>query len=239
MMVEDRHIEDLLPAYAMGSLDKGELAVVQKHLRACASCRAVLMEYEEVVGALGFAVPPTEPSPELKDRVLAGLKRRRRVPFRRGAGRLGKILFGPKTATVWATTGVIVVIFLVSFNVVLWLRLHRAETASPRHYSQVVELSSTESAPGAMGIIIYRSGDTSATLIVEDLPELSPARQYQLWLIRDGRRTSGGVFSVSPQGYATLLVSASVSIDSYQAFGITVEPAGGSPGPTGPKVLGS
>jgi anti-sigma-K factor RskA len=28
-------------------------------------------------------------------------------------------------------------------------------------------------------------------------------------------------------------------LDTYSALGITIEPAGGSPAPTGPKVLGS
>jgi hypothetical protein len=32
------------------------------------------------------------------------------------------------------------------------------------------------------------------TLVVEHLPELGEAFQYQLWFIWNGKRTSGGVF---------------------------------------------
>jgi anti-sigma-K factor RskA len=59
------------------------------------------------------------------------------------------------------------------------------------------------------------------------------------WLIENGQRTSGGVFSVSQEGYGSLRVSSPQPLSNYSAFGITVEPVGGSPGPTGNKVLGS
>ena len=75
------------------------------------------------------------------------------------------------------------------------------------------------------------------TLVVDHLPNLEAERQYQLWLVRDGIRTSGGIFSVSEEGYASLIVSSPDPLDSYQAFGITIEPSGGSPGPTGERVL--
>jgi anti-sigma-K factor RskA len=57
-------------------------------------------------------------------------------------------------------------------------------------------------------------------------------------LIRDGQRTNGGVFSVNPDGYASLELYSPLPLIQYQAIGITIEPWGGSPGPTGPKVLG-
>ena len=49
------HVEDLLPAYALGCLDPGELEAVRRHLERCASCRSALARYEEVVGALGLS----------------------------------------------------------------------------------------------------------------------------------------------------------------------------------------
>jgi anti-sigma-K factor RskA len=72
---------------------------------------------------------------------------------------------------------------------------------------------------------------------VDHLEPLGPDQQYQLWLIKDGR-ISGGVFDVGDDGYGSLTVRAPDPLDSY-TFGVTVEPAGGSPGPTGPRVLAS
>jgi anti-sigma-K factor RskA len=76
------------------------------------------------------------------------------------------------------------------------------------------------------------------TLMVDHLPPLGQDQQYQLWLIKDGKRTSGGVFSVNLDGYGSLWVTSPEWLANYSALGITIEPTGGSPGPTGAKVLG-
>jgi anti-sigma-K factor RskA len=57
-------------------------------------------------------------------------------------------------------------------------------------------------------------------------------------LIQDGERTSGGVFSVKQGGYAAKVIYAPLPLADYSSFGVTIEPAGGSPSPTGDKVLG-
>ena len=77
-----------------------------------------------------------------------------------------------------------------------------------------------------------------ATLSITDLPKLPADKQYQLWLIQDGQRDSGAVFSVDTNGSAQVNIDAKRPLTEYRAFGITIEPAGGSPGPTGERVLG-
>jgi anti-sigma-K factor RskA len=104
---------------------------------------------------------------------------------------------------------------------------------------RVVALAGTEAAPAATGTIVISGDGEYGTLVVDGLPPLDAARQYQLWLIEDGQRTSGGVFSVSSEGYGAMEIASPEPLSRYSAFGITVEPAGGSPGPTGDKVLGS
>jgi anti-sigma-K factor RskA len=76
------------------------------------------------------------------------------------------------------------------------------------------------------------------SLAVTHAPLLTEDQQYQIWLIQDGVRTSGGVFSVNEDGYGNLMVSAEQPLDSFQSFGVTIEPLGGSPQPTGEKILG-
>jgi anti-sigma-K factor RskA len=67
---------------------------------------------------------------------------------------------------------------------------------------------------------------------------LGSDQQYQLWLVLDDERTSGGVFSVDYYGYGAMVIHAPRPLNEYTSFGVTVEPAGGSPAPTGEKVLG-
>jgi anti-sigma-K factor RskA len=89
----------------------------------------------------------------------------------------------------------------------------------------------------AKGLMVLTGDGRSGTLVVDGLPKLGPERQYQLWLIQDGQRTSGGVFSVDSWGYGAMVIESERPLDSFQSVGVTIEPAGGSPGPTGEKVL--
>jgi anti-sigma-K factor RskA len=103
---------------------------------------------------------------------------------------------------------------------------------------QFVHMNGTQAAPAAQGVIVISADGDHGTLVVDNLPSLQAGKQYQLWLIDDGKRTDGGVFSVDKDGYGSLWVSSPRPLVSYASFGVTIEPQGGSPGPTGQKVLG-
>ena len=126
----------------------------------------------------------------------------------------------------------VLVIALIASN--LWWWRQTSQTSVMR----TVTLSGTETAPQASGTVIMSVDGDHGALVVDGLAVLDADHQYQLWLIKDGQRTSGGVFSVDDEGYAVLWVSAPASLSSFDAVGVTVEPAGGSPSPTGEKVLG-
>jgi anti-sigma-K factor RskA len=103
----------------------------------------------------------------------------------------------------------------------------------------IVNLEGTTNAPGSTGYLMVFKNENVGVLAVEDIPVLDTKHQYQLWLVRDGKRSNGGVFSVSQNGYGTLRIMADQPLANFQSFGITVEPWGGSPQPTGKKVLGT
>lgn len=74
-------------------------------------------------------------------------------------------------------------------------------------------------------------------LEANDFPPLAPGMAYQLWLIKDGQRTSGGLFTVSDTGSGTLIFTPPDTLEAFDGMGITPEPASGSPGPTAPPVV--
>jgi anti-sigma-K factor RskA len=84
---------------------------------------------------------------------------------------------------------------------------------------------------------LYNCDGDQAILVVYGLPQPPAGQVYQLWLIHNGQRDSGGLFTVDDKGYAVLLVRSLHRFSEYQAIGVTNEPAGGSPGPTGTRVL--
>jgi anti-sigma-K factor RskA len=232
-MMSHSEIEELLPTLALGCLRAGQRREVLRHLRGCPACRLSYARYEEVAGLLALGTAGTAPPADLKQKILEGL------PPRPSPRALRQGFWArPRLAPAWAAAGLLLLAVLAGANALLWRQLRRQEVRSALLASQLVALEATESAPLARGLLVINAGEATATLVVEGLPELAEDRSYQLWLIREGQRTTGGLFTVSPGGFGVLTVAAPLALGSYQAFGITEEPAGGSPGPTGPKLLG-
>ncbi|MEJ2747010.1 MAG: anti-sigma factor [Anaerolineae bacterium] len=237
--IEHQAILDLIPAYALGSLDAEEAQIVTRHLTSCADCQAELATFEAVVDVLPLAAPEIEPSPALKGRLMNQIHAKPHddtasLPESTGpslwqqfATALSDFLAGPR----WRPAAVLAVLLLLIGSFFIWRQLNPPPTQ--------FALTATEAAPGAQGVIevVGRNG-RQATLTVTGLPALDPSSQYQLWLIQDGQRISGGVFSVEADGSQTITIDAPQPVPDYAAFGITIEPAGGSPGPTGERVLG-
>ena len=91
-------------------------------------------------------------------------------------------------------------------------------------------------APGAYGTVVLDPKDNGGVLAVRGLPRLESGRIYQLWLFKLSDRRSCGVFSVSGDGYGNLLLEVPKDFREFTGIGITIEPAGGSPQPTGRLV---
>jgi len=235
----NEHVIDYLPAYALGCLDKDEAKLVRSHLQSCATCRGELSVYQSIVEELPFAAQEHRPPADLKTRILERIQQ----PESRGVGpRLrawwdAVIQSYQRIAPAWGLASMVFVLALIVSNYYFWQQAAVAQNLAHDNL-QVVALTGTETNPEARGmIVISRDGD-HGTLVADGLPVLDEDHQYQLWLIRDGDRVSGGVFSVKEDGYVSMWVGAPDPLGSYSAFGITIEPAGGSPGPTGTKVLG-
>jgi anti-sigma-K factor RskA len=76
-------------------------------------------------------------------------------------------------------------------------------------------------------------------LVASDLPIPDESQQYQLWMKKNGRQVSGGVFPVTSTGYAVVEIQSKESLSNFRSFEITLEPAGGSSTPTGPLFMSS
>ena len=234
---EHQAIIDLLPAYALNSLDAEEAEMVHQHLASCPQCQGELSAFEAVVDALPLAAPEIEPPAALKGQLMRQIQAAPHgktavasqpapSPWQRFTAAWADFWAGPR----WQPVAVLVILVALIAGFLIWRQLNPPT-------SQYV-LTPTEAAPGAQGVIEVVGNGREAILSVTGLPELDPARQYQLWLIKDGQRTSGGVFSVEADGSQNITINAPQPLADYAAFGITIEPAGGSPGPTGERVLG-
>jgi anti-sigma-K factor RskA len=237
-MSGETHVTELLSAYALGCLDQEDEVLVSEHLATCPACRAELGSYQAVVDRLAWAAPDAVPPARLKQRLLQRVGAtppltlpEPRLPWWEQLAGLWR-----RVAPAW---GVVSLVLILALAAALLLSGRPVdESATGPGGLRVVALTGTAAAPGSTGTIVISADGEYGTLVVDGLAPLGEAQQYQLWLIRDGARASGGVFSVSPTGYGALWISSPEPLSTYPSFGITIEPAGGSPGPTGDKVLG-
>ncbi len=240
-MKPESHVTDQIAAYALNILEAAEATEVAAHLTACPACQAELQAYEALVGELAVTIPQIDPSPSLKTQLLqevnhAGATAVAPPPAKPRPSPQPRWRTWFQKRPLWQPVLVVVLVLILISNFQLRQRLDEATT--PANFGTVT-LTSAEENSSATGIIIITADGQHGTLVVQNLPTLPETEAYQLWLVKDGQRTDAGVFNVDEDGYRAYWVHAPEPLGSYENFGITIEPASGSPGPTGDKVLGN
>jgi anti-sigma-K factor RskA len=207
---DENHVIDMLPGFVLGALTDEDTSQVAAHLSGCQTCQAELARLQQVADDLPLALTQAVPPPRVKENLMGLIHARQPNAAALKQPTLWQKLAGFIRQPLPAL-GVALVVLLAIGNILLLrqLNLTSHQTSAPM---RVVALANTQDAPGAVG-----------TLIMD----------------QNGQRSSGGVFSVNPDGYASHEILAPLPVSQYDSIGITVEPFGGSPGPTGAKVLGS
>lgn len=229
----DWHPTESLPAYSLGCLEHGEAEQVRKHLLTCMPCQSELKSLESVCMRLADTVPPALPGPELKQRLMSG--HRSPGSYAWFDGLLNR---WPRLVPVAVLASISLVVLFGTTSLFFWQQSKSFQPLRVYAEKDFVLLKGTENMPAAEGRLIADQNSGQGLLLVNALRPLETTMQYQLWLIRDGQRTSGAIFSVDERGMASILVSSAQPLFHYDSFGITIEPYGGSPAPTGQKVLG-
>lgn len=234
--------EALLGAHALGALTEAEARQVEAHLAVCDQCAARAAEFHQIAEGLMLAVPEAAPPARLRASLIAALEESSAEAPRRAPA---KLRLG------WA--GALAAAALLALNLAQWVRSaslqtqleslaaeqRAAQTAQAlRSYpsSQVLELQADE----IRGTLVFDLDFPVAVLYIWGLEDPGPQQAYQAWLISaDGTRTSGGLLQLPPdRGFAWLVLRAPQALREYRGLGLTLEPAGGSPLPTGPRILG-
>jgi anti-sigma-K factor RskA len=228
-------------AYNLGSLDADEREQFERHLPTCQSCQADLRAYQSLMGELALAVPQVEPPARLRRAILqktAPAAAQPTQPGRRFSATswLGQLFQTHRTT--WVIASLLVILALIATNVFIVVQYNQRQQAEAMPFHVVILHDASNPQDDLNGMLVISDDGQFGTLITDNLKVLTAQSNYQLWLVKDGTRTSGGVFSVNDAGYGWLKITSKTSLLSYQSFGVTVEPAGGSMAPTGLKVLG-
>jgi anti-sigma-K factor RskA len=253
----ENHIEDLLPFYALDALTEEEREQVEAYLAVHPEARAQAEEMVRAASALHQAVSPVEPAPRTRTALMARVAADERASSQvhtTPAPRLNRFasLFRPLGFAV-AALGLIWIL-LLNLQVVGLNRqvtaLHEALAAQSISLDQIIQklpkgtptdtitvsLKGTDVEPQAQGQLIATPTSQSAVLVVTGLPPLESGKTYQVWLI-SGAPVSAGLLTVDANGQGVLIITSQEAIGSFKSLGISVEPEGGSPQPTGDIVV--
>ena len=259
MSIHDE-IQELIPAYVLDGVGDAERKLVERHLPQCDVCTGVFASYQPIADLLPYAAKPVEPPADLKYRVLAATLPKVQPRPERTPALIESVLVGLSNlfrSPALSAVTLLLIAALGFWNVSLQNQITQqtalAQQASSEMTrqralvstiaysdSQPLRMQSTEAAPKAVGRLYAAPELNAYALIIYDMPTPAHGMVYQFWLIdTNGDRTSGGTFTVDSQGRSWQLFRAPKALNNYQGVGITVEPEGGSAGPTGPKMMGT
>lgn len=223
-------IRELLPAYAIGAVEPDDARQIEAALAQHPDLRDELAGYQAVSDALLLAVPQIEPRPALRDAIMQraeGGRNIRPLPPHRG------LLYAMAAAT-------IIVILLGVFFLTQDGELDEADriTAIVEDAAAIrIDFTGEDDFEAVQGAFIIAPDNQQAVLSVNNLDVLDDSRAYQLWLLRgEDQRISGLVFRPD-QSDTMQLVTLPENFAEYVAFGVTIEPAGGSDAPTSSPVF--
>jgi anti-sigma-K factor RskA len=246
---EARELLDLL---ALDALEPGEAARVRAHVATCVDCRAAYQAARQIADALLLAPEPVNPPGHLRRRLLAMAQAEMPLESPISGWRRLMQRFSPVLAVVSTAAALVAVAWALTIHGRLTeaerqVRALQADMAAQAEMVAIMmapnvaerELLGTDMAPTARGRLYVDPASRTAVLLAQGLPVLPADKAYQLWLIgEEGNRTSGGLFTVSGGGSGVLLIHFPAEVTRFARVGVTPEPRGGSPGPTGPRMMG-
>ncbi|KIQ65306.1 hypothetical protein TR51_15300 [Kitasatospora griseola] len=236
-------LHTLTGAYAAHALDDAERAAFERHLAHCPSCTQEVAEFAATLARLGAAEAVTAPPP-LKDRVMAALPvTRQDAPQVASATGLRP---GGRLSRHWRAWALAACLAVAVGAGVIAVQQHRegerARTAAAAAGHQRAALTALLTAPdarlatgpvtgGGTGTTVWSPALGRAGFWASGLPALPADRVYQLWFDDAGTMRPAGLLPAD----GVLVLAGPVNAAS--GVGITEEPAGGSPHPTGSPLL--
>lgn len=247
--------------YALGALEGAEKQALESHVAFCLGCAQKLADARGRIAILALATPPATAPAIVKERLLQQIRSARvgggaaptEMKLQPQPG--GRAAFSRWTAILLPIAAALAIAAFLLWNADRRLDSQLAALRASMQQEQqqlqsardiaslitaqdtiTVQLAPQPAMPHGTAHVMYNA--KMGMLMYEgEIPPAPAAKSYQLWLVpASGKPISCGVFnpvSGQPDHWMTKLPKGI----QPKAFAVTLEPSGGMPQPTGPKVL--
>jgi anti-sigma-K factor RskA len=237
-------IHALAGAYVLDAVDDIERAAFTRHLAECESCRTEVDEMREATARLAdstWSVPP----PTLKADVLSAISRTRQIApgapapaeeagavsrwrrFTAGAAAAGILAAGAGAAT-WAVQEQRV----RDSEEQVAIAAAREQRTQQILAAPDVQVKTTFMRDGGRVTVVMSPARRAGVVMLAADAAPPPGKVFQMWTIDERGATNAGVLAAG----AASTVQIIDGLPGNNAFGVTVEPTGGSAMPTMPIV---
>ncbi|GGA35452.1 anti-sigma factor [Paenibacillus physcomitrellae] len=246
-----------------------ERLAFERHLPGCEACQAEMKELRETWEALSADMKWMSPPEDLKEQVLNAafaadqpelepVQEQEKAPvkmFHIAGSEQARRRAVRRSRFMTAAASIMLVLFLASAS---WnYKMYNEQAADPMPVEKALSVSAsqikmavplhTQSAEYAQAYgfacIVDNGNSKQFVVYVYGAPETAASQAYQVWLIKDGVRTSAGTFRVRTEGNNTSLGVLSMPMKSsnlkFDAIGITLEPDDKGSQPRGEKMFSS
>lgn len=230
-------IHELTAGYALDALDSDERSAYEAHLSGCEHCQQELASFWTTTEALAVAASGPEPSPALRERILADI---RAEPLQ------NVVPFEPRRRRVAPVLGAVAAVAaVVALGIGLWAsslssQLDETRTALERNRAAAEVLADPDARSVALaegdGRLVV-DPDGQAVLVVDGLGPAPAGKTYELWIASHGvDPVPAGLFSGSD---GREIAPVDGALEPGQVVLVTIEQAGGVDAPTSEPIVGT
>lgn len=256
--MDKERFRELCAAYFLDDIDDHELKEIREVLDSGdEELIKIFLEFQKLYNQLPLSVEKQTPSPKVKEKIFKSIEGT--APKENGI--IDRIIDAIKIRTpkfAFALT-VLLIICIVQLGYIIFKQNETISTQQNRIVELTSHVEQTEAIlkvigakqfevtvmnglsvnPGGYGKIMWDAEKKTAVLQISNLPPTSADKDYQLWVIKDNKPISNGVFSIEQNDEKFFKVTDLVESDKNKinAFAVTLEPKGGLPQPTGEMYL--
>jgi anti-sigma-K factor RskA len=229
MMSYDKAYE-LLEDYILGHLETSDAEMVEAHIDSgCPECLSRLQEMSEISVKLASDMPQFEPSKQVKIKLLNRIKQ--------SGHKKSTAIFNIFQNYRWVSTAAVILIIALSSLSLSLLKINsdlKRQLTDTQDITallnspgmQFVDLEGVDPNPQAFGKVVVDPEHGAAVVYMYALPQTPEGMEYQLWVMREGKPTSAGLFTVAEDGSAMLALEELSNPRDIASFLVTIEPAG-------------